>query len=396
MPINVSKSGGSYIPKPSANKGGVLIFNGTDWVALNPPGDGYVLTSDSTVSAGAAWKNPGTSGGGTGGQTGLLKWAPPAQTTPTVVNVSTSDVSESFGETEDAIFVMPTGATFHQQIAFTGGRQIRIIGGKFDGSGLTEGGGGESVVIDGADMGAVNGGKVGFESLFLEGLDIDLSGQHDLDMIWMGGEHSALNASHGSWNRPLIYAQNCRFGGALWSGGGHHPDIIQKNRPLAGVRMYNCTLTWSYQGLFLPPQEGTDDWYQGGTSLNDIDRVNLIARPDRAAFGLWLNWDSNGGVATNTPSPLPHTTLGDVWIQGKTGDQLGSNVAYPRVVTGTSEAVNSNPGDVGMIVAANGLSATWKPAARIDGTLKYGTPPGGDFCPVGVAGLSYSSPGYAS
>lgn len=397
MAINVSKSAGSYIPKPSALKGAVLVFNGTDWVALNPPGDGYILTTDSSAAAGVAWKSSGSTGG-TGGQSGLLKWAPPAQTTPTVDNVPAGGASFSYGDTEDAILVMPA-ATMTGTVEIIGGRNIRIIGGKANGADL----GADTRIIDVADMGPSAGGHTAVESVFLEGLDIDLAAKSDLDMIWCGGWHDTTDpissAKAATFNRPLLYIQNCRLGGSRWSGGGMHPDIVQKNRPLAGVRAYQSTFTSSYQGLFLPPQEGdkNGNWWQGGTPLNDLDRCNFIARSDRSAFPLWLNWDSNATSGQNTPEPMPHTTLGDVWIMSlKAGDTLGANLVYPRVQTGTSEAVNSNPGDVGMIVASNGLSCTWKSAARIDGTLKLGTPPEGDFCPAGVAGLSYSSPGYAT
>jgi hypothetical protein len=328
-----------------------------------------------------------------------LKWSPPVQVSPTTVSVPVGGLTQTFGATQDVILTMP-GSTVTGQIACSGGRNVRIVGGRMDGSGLTEGGTVNSCVINWDRMGPIDGGQTGVQSLFVEGVDIDLSGQHDLDMFWVGGENSSATAAGvgaAKWNRPILYLQNCRLAGALWSGGGHHPDVIQKNRPLAGVRIDKCTVTWSYQGIFLPPQEGTVDWWQGGTPFNDFDRLNLIARSDRSAYGLWMNYDTNGGTAFNVPAPLPNTVLGNVWIEGKAGDTLGSNLVYPRVGTGVTvdTPVNSNPGDIGMILAGDSLSGTWPAAARIQGTIRKGIPPGGDFCSVGVPGLSYSSPGYA-
>jgi len=44
-------------------------------------------------------------------------------------------------------------------------------------------------------------------------------------------------------------------------------------------------------------------------------------------------------------------------------------------------------------IVRNGTEAVW-PAAPMQGVIRLGPPPGGDFVRAGVAGTTYQSPGY--
>jgi hypothetical protein len=324
---------------------------------------------------------------------GPLKWAPPAQSNPTTINVPVSGGTWNLAATQDATLALPTNQVVTGRIQVNGGRHIRLIGGKMDGSGITGTSGFAATALVFNDMGGPSPAVQ--PTIFLEGLHMDLSARTDKDLIVAGGWNSSTDRS--TWARPRLYLQNSLLQGARWSGGSFHPDNIQKNTPLGGVKAYQVTSESVYQGFFLPTQEGPDGggWNQGGAPDNELERVNFKARNEtRAGYMLWLNWDSNASTSQQWPPvPMPYTLLGpDVWVEGKTGDTLASDLVWPRANT---VGVNGDPDrDVSLVVAADGLSGTWHPDALINGTIHKGTPPGGDFCTANVCGLGYVSPGY--
>jgi hypothetical protein len=351
-----------------------------------------VTTSDPAKSADPTPSpSPTTSPG-----SGPLKWAPPAQSNPTTINVPVSGGTWNLAATQDATLVLPTNQVVTGRIQVNGGRHIRLIGGKMDGSGITGTSGLAAAALVFNDMGGPSPAVQ--PTVFIEGLHMDLSARTDKDLIWVGGWNSSTNRT--TWARPRLYLQNSLLQGANWSGGSQHPDNLQKNTPFQGVKAYQVTSESVYQGFFLPTQEGPDasvggGWAQGGAPDNELERANFRVRNEtKVGYLLWLNWDSSASTSQVWPPvPLPHTLLGpDVWVNGRTTDTLANNLVWPRQNT---VGVNGDPSrDVSLIPAGDGLSGTWRPDALIDGTIHKGTPPVGDFCPAGCAGLGYVSPGY--
>lgn len=329
-----------------------------------------------------------------------LPWAPPIQSSPTVITVPTTGGSYTFADTEDFILELSASSVTTGRIVTTGGRHGRLIGGKMDGSTHTDGGGTSAdVALYIGDMGGQS--PVVQPTMFIEGLHVDYSAKTDKDLIWVAGWNSATLANRSQWARPRLYLQNTLLQGSAWSGGGFHPDLLQKTGPLQGVKAYQVTGEFQYQGFFLAPQEGPDasvggGWAQGGSPDNEFSRVNFRVRSNtRAAYALWLNWDDNASTSQEWPPiPMPYTLLGrDVWVSGKTGDTLGVNLVFPRENT---VGVNGDPTrDVSLVTAGGDTSGTWVTDALIDGTILHGDPPEGDFCVAGVnCGLGYVSPGY--
>jgi hypothetical protein len=138
----------------------------------------------------------------------LLPWSPIEQSSPTVINVTTSAVTQTFADDEDGLIVMPNYIT-NQNITLTGGRHIRIIGGH---------------------MGTGRLACYQFTgSLFVEGLVIDLTDRvAEGDAIQIGGkeglperpnvtfQNMALLGVHGtnlSWNPTAITSTIVRTNG---------------------------------------------------------------------------------------------------------------------------------------------------------------------------------------
>lgn len=313
--------------------------------------------------------------------TAKLNWAPPAQTNPTVVNVPTTGISRTFAATEDAILVLPSSVVTGQ-IGTTGGRHIRIIGGKIGGGSATFSG---TYAIVARDLRG---------SIFIEGIDNDFSQLTDKDNITVTG-YSPKGTNRVGWTYPSVYIQNSRIMGSKWSGGSFHPDIYQKQGAQGTLYMDKVTAEASYQGLQVSsttfssgpaPQE----LYVEGLNDMEVRRTNLRHRADHTVGYLaWFAWDAgqNGSFTGEDPFPI---RLSDFWVEGIPGHTLGSNLLWPRVTTTQGE----NGQDPHMILAPDGLSATWTAASLITGTARKGNPPGGDFVPANSVGIGYVSPGY--
>jgi hypothetical protein len=109
-----------------------------------------------------------------GGGEGLLRWSPPTQTSPTAISVPTTGLSRTLGTSEDAILTFPSSPVTGQ-VGITGGRHIRIIGGKMVETRTTTSQKYQILVRE------CRG------SVFLEGLDLDASTSRDTDNIVVSG-----------------------------------------------------------------------------------------------------------------------------------------------------------------------------------------------------------------
>jgi hypothetical protein len=310
---------------------------------------------------------------------GKLKYAPPAQSNPVVVKVPATGLSQSFTATQDVILDMPDEPVTGR-IATSGGRHIRIIGGKLGGGTSFNG----TIGIVARDLRG---------SLFIEGVDIDFSQLWDRDGIVADGNNPA-GTNRAGWTYPDLYVQNVRLLGSKFSGGAMHPDAIQKQGPMGRLFIDRMTVETSYQGFQISATSFSDgpaqELYTEGMDYTGISHTNLRQRLDwKSGYLMWLAWDAGSNSSFSGEDPWP-IALDDVWVNGIAGTNLGSNLAWPRSTTTTGE----NGQDPRMVVNSDGVSATWKPAAQITGTLRKGNPPAGDFVPAGRVGWSYVSPGY--
>jgi hypothetical protein len=145
-----------------------------------------------------------------------------------------------------------------------------------------------------------------------------------------------------------------------------HPDIVQPHSGYKELRVDRLTGRSDYQGIFLRA-EGS---YTLGKT--DLRNVNLIGLPT-AHYLFWQD-------SATTP-----VSLANVWIdRSQTRYPLGYSV-YPDL---------QKPVGREAVVSGDGTQVYW-PTSNILGFLANGTPPNGDFVPLGVAGTSYASPGYS-
>lgn len=145
----------------------------------------------------------------------------------------------------------------------------------------------------------------------------------------------------------VLQVQNTRIELVQGTQTTNHADLIQNwGGPLV-YRIDGLTGSTTYQGLFLQSSE-----YGEETELCDFRRMNLRGS---GAYGRYLIY--------RTGSSAKKIVLTDVWCQPGTNWAKESG-GYPAA------------------------DATWK-------TIKHGTPPAGDFVPLGACGLGYKSPGYA-
>jgi hypothetical protein len=145
-----------------------------------------------------------------------------------------------------------------------------------------------------------------------------------------------------------------------------HPDIIQPHSGYKELRVDRLTGRSDYQGIFLKAE------YPHTLGPTDLRNVNLIGLPT-AHYLFWQELSSTAITVTKA------------WINhNQTHYSLGYSV-YPDI---------QKPVGREAVVSGDGTQVYW-PTSNILGFIANGTPPDGDFVPLGVAGTSYVSPGYS-
>lgn len=216
-----------------------------------------------------------------------LRWAPPAQTTPTVHNVSVWNSVVNFDDDEDVILVMP--ATVKQnQSQFIGGRHVRVIGGR------------HTATVSGGSMSLAFQNQTG--SVFVEGISFDNTAQPMRDPLWFAGSSDPLRL-------PDIYIQNCTMVGITGTGEGIHGDAVQLgDHPAGNVHLDCVTADSDYTGLQWNPGEYARGYYK-------ISRYTFANGPDENANWAFIPVSQAAGAAGR------HNTLDvdvrDMWVQSK-------------------------------------------------------------------------------
>lgn len=273
----------------------------------------------------------------------LLRWAPPPQTFPIVVDVPVSgNFRPANFMNNDVILRMPTvareqGASIH----ITGGRHVRIIGGHSRGT---------------ISFWNTSG------SIFAEGLVI--TPPPDRDGI-------AWGSASGGPNAPDVYVQNCQITGLSGSAAGFHADAIQAwgDGPTGCIRIHRVSATTNYQSFFLPNRKGIVS-----TEISLVD-LAFTDNSSPTAYHLWFR-DVGGAVH---PVDLYEVFLD---LSSHPTQRLDKAVMPDRDREPTIAAILQSDGSV-----------IWPPAAQITGRVRPGRPPTGSF--VRNPGLGYVSPGYS-
>jgi hypothetical protein len=279
-----------------------------------------------------------------------LTWAPPSGYERfTVVNVPVRGPLPRLDDRTDYRLVMPSSPR-RQPLTIDGGRHVVVIGGEID---IEDARTGPESAFRGI---LVRGGSVNGRIVHLEGLLIHSRG---------GTISDGINTSAGD-SRFVLQVQNVRIGPlprAYRNGSkNHHPDVIQTWGGVGEVRVDRLTGISAYQGLFFKAD------FNGPHGNVDIRRTNLRGLTG-GAYQLWLS--DKGGR-------WPAVKLDDVWIEPSPGR------AFARTMWPDS---GSNAPTI-----SNGR-ATWS-RLPVTGSVRSGSPSGGDFVPASSVGIGYRSPGY--
>lgn len=359
-----------------------------------------------------------------------LLYAPPPQSNPTVLNVSSE--SDSYNGSETTDYIVNIGART-RGFSFFGGQNVRIIGG--------------SVIPTDDNVSGLLAVRGASQSVFIEGILFDNSANtYELDAIDVTGDNTYTNtvtgitgspvendytlsvnsvsgltvglacagsgilsgshiqtingsgltitltrAATGSYtNTPLsfypsytpnIYIQNCRAQGMHGHLSGVHSDGIQTQGVIGNLFVDKFTVYTNYQGLFLSPQFG---W----KSLN-LHRINVVYRAmagveNDADTYLVAFHDLATGIDYYPYEPFNPIYLDRVWGWPLRNEGIAQKHVQP--------STDWDPSDISAIPSGGG--AAWQSGLNCVGRIQYGLPPGGDFVRALQVGANYQSPGY--
>lgn len=288
-----------------------------------------------------------------------LSWKPPALYYPSTISLPAKENTRngfrtlSLSTTRDYIIQMPSSKRVGG-IFINGGRNVRLIGGHTTANPLQ--------ITDPADWtskAVMVKNSTGI--VHIEGLLIDTSA---------GGVMDAFQAG------PLpgyLQIQNCRVENLFGHEAGYHADVVQLIGEIGGLRVDYLTGTTNYQGLQL------DRW---GFATIKHTNIKFKEHPTYPGYkGARLVFLTDGYSCAQQGR-----TLEEVYIEPAAGKAFGDSV-WPRANSSLScDAAISKDGNI----------ASWPAleAARFRGVVRRGSPPNGDFVPVGVAGIGYRSTGY--
>jgi hypothetical protein len=175
--------------------------------------------------------------------------------------------------------------------------------------------------------------------------------------------------------------QNVRIEGIDGCNSGAYPDahadVFQPYKATnAVIQVDHLTGTTDYQGMQIPADLS---WPKRGdyrnVNINVLSNTHPGCAGSGARYAWWLTADNPACGA------YPMNLLNDYALEPNRS--LLTNAVWPD-----SDASSGCP------ARYRGGLATWPQISSIAGGIHNGLPAGGDFVPVGVAGVNYRSPGY--
>ena len=275
-----------------------------------------------------------------------LSWAPPVLSNPVTYHVSgdgPGTITAAPGQDSIVVWDSPT----HRRIRFNGGRHWVIRGGEVDNNKPW------ASLDDQAGLQFENATG----TAFVEGMYIH--GRYGTDGIRVGA---------GGSNITLI-VQNTRITERLAGPTLYHADVIQPYGGVKELKVDRLTGSGDYQGQMWKQEPNT---VFGPT---DFRRVNYVAATPElvSMINFVMSSPTQPVVLTevyNKPDPLRVS-----------GDFCRAN--FPSTLATCA------------LDALGRKYVSWSGTAiAVTGRVTAGLPPGGDFVPAGVAGLTYQSPGY--
>jgi hypothetical protein len=265
-----------------------------------------------------------------------LRWPPPALNDPVTVSASSASGSGdnphqlNLSPARDYLVRMPPGA-LEGGLTIKGGHNVVLIGGEID------------IPMQPGNPPSIDSRR----GLYLT----DQTGTVHVEGLLLGGADLSEGIDLSEPLGATVQIENVRVEGvharneSLFS--DNHPDVLQTWAGPAELRVDRLSGSTDYQGLFLAPNEFGSQPPPRQVVLSHVD-LRPTTMANCSCLMLW-----KGGSF-----PMQ---LDDVWV-----------IPHP----------------------STNLAHTLWPSPIQWGGVRDGTPPGGQFVPVGVAGLSYISPGY--
>jgi hypothetical protein len=257
---------------------------------------------------------------------------------------------------------LPTGGPLIGGIDIDNGHNVIVIGGEID---LATPCMTDNNVCHGINISTGSTGEVYVEGVLIKNPDPTHS-QYTGDGI-------DVNSS----TLARLTLQNLRIEGIDGCDSGAfpsaHADVFQPyNAGGTAIRVDHLTGSSTFQGMQIDPD-------LSAPVSGDYRNVNINMLPNTHGcggnhYGWWL-------TKYPTCNTYPMSLTND-WEQEPNGS-LGLNGVWPD-----TDAILGCPAQY------SGKVATWPNLPLVTGGVNNGLPPGGDFVPVGVAGLGYVSPGY--
>ena len=313
----------------------------------------------------------------------LLRWSPPALTTPTTITVTATNTIATLTAGQD--YILSFAAVRTKRLRVVGGRHVKIVGGEFD---IPLGSTTSSTANSFVDSGCAFDFSQQTGTVFVEGVHVHGAGA--LDSI----RSDNLAPSGGA----TFIIQNCRLechriqAVTDVSDGLYHTDGFQCWGGLQGLYMNRVTVVNPYQGGMFGDGALSAVWL---TTV--LDKVNYRADTTVGQNAKVINFVQVGGFLDG-PFTFQdvYYELGPSWTWGSTFVSPGSGTPqggfYSNNTFGTDGAGrqyaqpnNTTIGTLGIDDGAGG-----------PGRIYRGLVPTGDYMTAsGGAGMSYVSPGYA-
>ena len=285
-------------------------------------------------------------------------------------NISNGQIIVNLRVGQDYILRDPVVLT--HPVVIQGGHNIVWIGGEIRPSA------GPDIGIQLIRNVGYGGGTVHLEGIYLDGVLTD-----GIE----GGEWASMYKPSGTLADATLQIENVRIDPLSGSSAVNHQDCIQHYGGWRDLRVDHFTCQTLYQGFYLPWQDPASN-NQGVLSHWDLRNANLRDAPNSTGTGMQtlIHFGDLGPAIFNATS---HRQGGNLWnVYLRATQRSFNSETYPNAGTtsqdGTVVHATINP---------NG-SITWANSWAIPGVVTPGVPAGGDFVPLGVAGLNYISPGY--
>jgi hypothetical protein len=282
------------VSSPTSNEG--LLWNGSAWVSAptQSPLDNSIKPATTAYADLAVVVEKRRA-------QNILKYAPPAQYSPTVVSVPTTggtyqSSGSPYSATTDLVFVLPMAAGSSYSTPMTGalkwfgGRHVRIIGGVCQPS--TSIG---NYIIQGQQ---VEG------SCFIEGVEViyPTSGASNPDVFDVCGDWNTGGGPSAQGYAPDVYIQNCRCTNITATNSTNHADFLQPQGTVGNVYLDKITCSSNYDFVTI-----------GGSSTNSVAPKGFYA----SRINLWYSaansvdpftsffWFNDGGYSNADTAPFP-------------------------------------------------------------------------------------------